>query len=148
MPCNAAVRAWCMRASNLTCTAALLRHTVHAMPRCSATCVRWCCCLLACLPACLVHIAALLAGCPSIQLWLGSIYPTAEAAACARDRAVLALRRAGLRVPGRLNFPEADYQREDLLQLSGTAVTAIRCLLLLQSMVVAALARLVNDNDE
>jgi hypothetical protein len=84
--------------------------------------------LLACAAACCGHVAALLAGCATGKdLWLGTSYATAEAAARARDRAVLALQRAGLVVPAGLNFPEAAYQGEELLQLSGTAVGAIRC---------------------
>jgi hypothetical protein len=75
------------------------------------------------LPAWLMHLAASLAGCVTgEQLHLGSCYATAEAAARARDRAVLSLQRAALVVPSGLNFAEADYQGEELLQLSGTAV--------------------------
>jgi hypothetical protein len=71
-----------------------------------------------------MNVAALLAGTKKKQLWLAYNCLTAEAAARARDRAVLSLRRAGLPARCRLNFPEAAYQGEELLQLSGTAVAA------------------------
>jgi hypothetical protein len=69
-----------------------------------------------------MHVSASLAGWATGEEFYLGFYATAEAAARARDRAVVALQRVGLNVSLGLNFPEADYQGEELLQLSGTAV--------------------------
>jgi hypothetical protein len=73
----------------------------------------------------LLASAALRAGGAGGKLFLGN-YARAEAAARARDRAVLVLQQAGCALRAELNFPRADYEGEQLPVITGVTVLQLQ----------------------